>query len=143
MHELPFPPLSHFCFNAHVELSTCFHFHLRLRRAPEEKASSVLQLRFRGSAQMRSLSLTLRATPACARRGKPRQVRSRLASRRCSTESCICTVGRSKETLNGSFLAVSKPTFASEHYFENSRRDLHNTLLCSPLQSQFVFVFSN
>ena len=33
----------------------------------------------------------------------------------------------------GSFSAVSKPNFASKYALENSRRDLHNALLCTSL----------
>ena len=40
-------------------------------------------------------------------------------------------------TLRGSFAAVSKPNFASKYAFESSRRDLHNALLCTALQSHF------
>ena len=38
-------------------------------------------------------------------------------------------------TLKGSFSAVSKPTFASKHALESSRRDLQNTLLCTVLET--------
>ena len=41
------------------------------------------------------------------------------------------------QTLQGSFSAVSKPTFASKHALESSRRDLHNALLCTGLKSHF------
>ena len=44
------------------------------------------------------------------------------------------------QTLQGSFSAVSKPTFAREYAFESSRRDLHNALLSTVLF--FIFVFS-
>ena len=40
------------------------------------------------------------------------------------------------QTLQGSFSAVSKPNFASKYAFESSRRDLHNALLRTALQSQ-------
>ena len=46
-------------------------------------------------------------------------------------------MGRNKQTLNGSFSAVSKPHFAIKYAFESSCRDLHNALLCTALQSQF------
>ena len=36
-----------------------------------------------------------------------------------------------RQTLEGSFSAVSKPNFASKYAFESSRRDLHNALLCT------------
>ena len=38
-----------------------------------------------------------------------------------------------RQTLEGSFSAVSKPFFASKYAFKSSRRDLHNALLCSVL----------
>ena len=38
-----------------------------------------------------------------------------------------------RQTLQGSFSAVSKPNFASKHLLESSRRDLHNALLCTVL----------
>ena len=41
----------------------------------------------------------------------------------------------SGQTLQGSFSAVSKPNFASKYSFESSRRDLHNALLCTALES--------
>ena len=41
------------------------------------------------------------------------------------------------QTLEGSFSAVSKPNFARKYAFESSRRDLHNALLCTALQSHF------
>ena len=37
----------------------------------------------------------------------------------------------------GSFSAVSKPNVASEYAFESSRRDLHDALLYTALQSHF------
>ena len=45
----------------------------------------------------------------------------------------LCT--ESGQTLQGSFSAVSKPHFASQYTFQSSRRDLHNTLLCTALKS--------
>ena len=45
-------------------------------------------------------------------------------------------LGRLPQTLGGSFSAVSKPNFASKTSFESSRRDLHNTLLCTVLISE-------
>ena len=41
-------------------------------------------------------------------------------------------------TLKGSFSAVSKRNFASKYALESSRRDLHNALLCTGLQSNFL-----
>ena len=41
----------------------------------------------------------------------------------------------SGQTLQGSFSAVSTPIFASQYSLESSRRDLHNALLCTALES--------
>ena len=41
----------------------------------------------------------------------------------------------SGQTLQGSLSASSKPIFATKYSFESSRRDLHNTLLCTALES--------
>ena len=41
----------------------------------------------------------------------------------------------SGQTWKGSFSAVSKPNFASKYALESSRRDLHNALLCTVLES--------
>ena len=38
---------------------------------------------------------------------------------------------RQRQTLQGSFSAVSKPNFASKCAFESSRRDLRNAFLCT------------
>ena len=38
-----------------------------------------------------------------------------------------------RQTLEGSFSAVSRPNFASKYSLESSRRDLHNALLCTVL----------
>ena len=43
-----------------------------------------------------------------------------------------------QQTLDGSFSAVSKPNFAGKYAFESPRRDLHNALLCTALQSQIL-----
>ena len=42
-----------------------------------------------------------------------------------------------RQTLEGSFSAVSKQNCARKYAFKSSRRDLHNALLCTALQSQF------
>ena len=42
-----------------------------------------------------------------------------------------------RQTLQGSFSAVSKRNFASKYAFESSRRDIHNALLCTVLKSFF------
>ena len=44
---------------------------------------------------------------------------------------------RHRQTLQGSFSAVSKPNFASKYSLESSRRDLHDALLCTALKSHF------
>ena len=43
----------------------------------------------------------------------------------------------SGQTLEGSFSTVSTPIFATKYSLESSSRDLHNTLLCTALQSHF------
>ena len=40
-----------------------------------------------------------------------------------------------RQTSQGSFSAVSKPNFANKYALESSRRDLHNALLCTVLES--------
>ena len=42
-----------------------------------------------------------------------------------------------RQTLQGSFSAVTKRNFARKYAFESSRRDLHNALLCTALQILF------
>ena len=42
-----------------------------------------------------------------------------------------------RQTLQGSFSAVSKRKFGSKYAFESSRRDLHNALLCTAPKSHF------
>ena len=49
---------------------------------------------------------------------------------------------RTVETLEGSFSAVSRRNFASKYAFESSRRDPHNALFCTTLQSHFCQKFS-
>ena len=46
---------------------------------------------------------------------------------------------RMRQTLQGSFSAVSKPNCASKYALEISRRDLHNALLCTVLKARFLF----
>ena len=81
-------------------------------------------------------------------RGGRRRARPRAAPRRRSTGWSTSWGGTSKEwseywiefspqTSRGSFSAVSTPIFASKYALESSRRDLHNALLCTVLQSQF------
>ena len=46
-----------------------------------------------------------------------------------------------RQTLEGSFLAVSKPNFARKYAFESSRRELHNALLCIALKLNILHIF--
>ena len=52
----------------------------------------------------------------------------------------ICT-RESGQILQGSFSAVSKPNVATKYALESSRRDLHNALLCTILESILVAQF--
>ena len=54
--------------------------------------------------------------------------------------SASATIG---QTLEGSFSAVLKPNFASKYSLESSRRDLHNALLCTVLESNASFATLN
>ena len=47
------------------------------------------------------------------------------------------------QTWQGSFSAVSRPNFARKYALESSRRDLHNAVLCTALQSQFFSKLAN
>ena len=42
-----------------------------------------------------------------------------------------------RQTLQGSFSAVSKPNFARKYALESSSRDLHDALLCTVLNALF------
>ena len=55
--------------------------------------------------------------------------------RRTQMEHLGDLYAESGQTLRGSFSAVSKPNFASKYSLESSRRDLHNALLCTVLES--------
>ena len=65
---------------------------------------------------------------------------SRLRDAHARSHGLEPAAGRIGQTLEGSFSAVSTPIFASKYAFESPRRDLHNALLCTALQSHF---FSN
>ena len=67
--------------------------------------------------------------PAGARRAHP--------GRRSPCRAFIHSSSAHRQTLEGSFSAVSKPNFASKYAFESSRRDLQNALLCTALKSHF------
>ena len=43
-----------------------------------------------------------------------------------------------RQTLQGSFSAVSKRNFARKYALESSGRDLHNALVCTALKSHFL-----
>ena len=60
--------------------------------------------------------------------GRARLQRSWRSSERISNRS------RTARIEAGSFSAVSKRHFASQYALESSRRDLHNTFLCTGLQ---------
>ena len=73
-----------------------------------------------------------------------RRARGGSTSAEKSSPKRMGAAGRSiGQTLQGSFSAVSKPNFASRYSFESSRRDLHNTVLCTALQSQFCHFLIN
>ena len=48
-----------------------------------------------------------------------------------------------RQTLQGSFSAVSRRNSARKYAFESSRRDLHNAPLCISLKSYFSLDFKN
>ena len=51
-------------------------------------------------------------------------------------------VDRIRQTLEGSFSAVSKPNFASKYAFESSRRDLHKHSFAQLCNLKFLSEFS-
>ena len=55
----------------------------------------------------------------------------------CLSDPVMLSCHGIRQTLEGSFSAVSKPNFASKYAFESSRRDLHNALLCTAPKSHF------
>ena len=84
--------------------------------------------------QLEAHDLALKHDAAPLRRRLHRAARMTFKSRTSS-----CAGSESEQTLQGSFSAVSKPIFAIKYSFESSRRDLHNTLLCTAFRSQ-IFV---
>ena len=65
-------------------------------------------------------------------------MRSRAAARDTTPERAgVSEISRVAGRATLSFSVVSKPNVASKYAFESSRRDLHNSLLCTVLQSQF------
>ena len=76
-----------------------------------------------------------------SQRGKQGPSKRSAAARwrqRRAKAAATSAVTAADATLQGSFLAVSKPKFASKYVFESSRRDLHNVRLCTALKSHFV-----
>ena len=69
--------------------------------------------------------------------GKNLKTRPTLAAAAAAARAEAVAARGVRQTLKGSFSAVSKPNFASKYAFESSRRDLHNALLCTVLSSQF------
>ena len=79
----------------------------------------------------------VRAADPLHRRGEGR---ARLGYPGCGN-GCMVPRG-SRQTWEGSFSAVAKPNFASKYALESSRRDLHNALLCTALNSHFFQKFA-
>ena len=69
-----------------------------------------------------------------SRPGNPMDLRGQGQRRAADVDALL---REERQTLEGSFSAVSKRNFASKYAFESSRRDLHNALFCTGLQSQF------
>ena len=63
------------------------------------------------------------------------ELRHRFVARRQVHRNLGDLYTESGQTLQGSFSAVSTPIFASKYALESSRRDLHNALLCTVLES--------
>ena len=59
------------------------------------------------------------------------------AAQRAAGDRAMLSCHGIRQTLEGSFSAVSKPNFASKYAFESSRRDLHNALLRTAPKSHF------
>ena len=112
----------------------------RLRSRPSDVAADdpateerrrrggALKRRRRGRAPRRP-----RRRPRRPRRGGPIRCQG-AASGACGLK--IDNLIISCKILAGSFSAVSNPNFASKYSVESSRRDLHNALFCTVLQSQ-------
>ena len=69
--------------------------------------------------------------------GRGQAVAENSSARRMRKAGFCNRRSRIRQTLEGSFSAVSKPNFASKYAFESSRRDLHNALLCTAQKSHF------
>ena len=93
-----------------------------------------LNCRCRGHAMLNILTIARSRPVAPVRHPSKAEPRERL-TRNSVRRARLCG-----QTLEGSFSAVSKPNFASKYWLESSRRDLHNALLCTALQSQYFFV---
>ena len=82
-----------------------------------------------------------RRTSAARSNGESGRLDQAVQPERYFTAGVKKSTRRSRSDEKGSFSAVSKPNFASKYAFESSRRDLHNALLCTALQSQFFVKF--
>ena len=100
---------------------------------------SISFIRVLSRARARAASPAPRAGSARAAPGTGSRCGASPASRRGRphVQNVLPAASSIGQTLQGSFSAVSKPIFATKYSLESSRRDLHNTLLCTALQSQF------
>ena len=110
--------------NIYLHLSFIFlSFFLNLRNS-----SSFFIMRGGGSppprARSRAAARCLRPTPS--------------ARRRRGLLDAGCCFGARANFKEGPFSAVSNSTSVTKYPFETSRRDLHQTVLCTVLQSQFL-----
>ena len=112
--------------------STCKH---RLRYSRERASSSFYELGYRPSPH----SGSTRPVSTAPRTRRAFEVISTALSIHPNGLG-VLELGR--QTLEGSFWAVSKPNFASKYAFESSRRDLHNALLCTALKPHFLPKFA-
>ena len=69
-----------------------------------------------------------------AKKKRPRWLVTARTLFLCVGDSVPLLLASFRQTLQGSFSAVSKPNFASKYTLESSRRDLHNALLCTALK---------
>ena len=115
-----------------VDFEKCCKTHIFLQKSvPIQPKTSNILPKF-----CQKLATTVRAAIGLRRRrahltGGARAARLGLRER---PAGCVRIV---RQTLEGSFSAVSKRNFASKYAFESSRRDLHNALLCTAPKSHF------
>ena len=81
------------------------------------------------------------ATATFFKRAAPQPRGNALGKRPAQKWRALRTVP--PQTLGGSLSAVSKPNFARKYALESSWRDLHNALLCTPLQSRIFRRFQD